>query len=137
MARSAARWPILGGTAGLAAGIGAYLLANDPNTSAAYPPCVVKHLTGLDCPGCGGMRCVHALLTGDLAGAASHNALALALLPLVAYVVVRQLVALFGRELPPLPSFRYTGWVLAVAALVFTVARNIPGTPLAWLDAAA
>lgn len=135
--KSSARWPLLGGTAVLAAGLSAYILANDPNTSAAYPPCIVKRLTGFDCPGCGGMRCVHSLLQGDLVGAASHNLLAVVLLPIVGYLLIRQVALLWGKELPPLPSFRYTGWLLVGVATVFTVVRNIPGTPLSWLGSTA
>jgi hypothetical protein len=131
------RWAVLGGTVAIGAGLGAYILANNPNVSSGYPPCVFKSVTGLDCPGCGGMRCVHSLLQGDIVGAASHNLLAFVLLPVLAYLLVRQLLLMFGRELPPLPSVRYLGWSLAIVALVFTVARNIPGTPLTWLDATA
>jgi hypothetical protein len=59
------------------------------------------------------------------------------LLPVLAYLIVRQLFFLFGRDLPPLPSSRYLSWGLFATALVFTVVRNIPGTPFAWLNATA
>lgn len=41
----------------------------DPATTVWAPKCPFKLLTGLDCPGCGSQRAIHALLTGDLAAA--------------------------------------------------------------------
>lgn len=38
-----------------------------------YPRCPVKWLTGLDCPGCGGARAMHALLNGHPAEAWAYN----------------------------------------------------------------
>jgi hypothetical protein len=52
----------------------AYVGLVDPNDPGHYPLCPTKALTGLDCPGCGGLRAVHALVTGDLVGALDHNA---------------------------------------------------------------
>jgi hypothetical protein len=61
----------------------AYLGAVDPNEPGHYPLCPTQALLGVDCPGCGGLRCVHALTRGDIVGALDHNALAvLVLLPL-------------------------------------------------------
>jgi hypothetical protein len=60
-----------------------YLGAVDPNEPGHYPLCPTQALLGVDCPGCGGLRCVHALARGDVVGALDHNALAvLVLLPL-------------------------------------------------------
>jgi hypothetical protein len=70
----------VGGAALLGA---AYLGVVDPNEPGHYPLCPTQALLGVDCPGCGGLRCVHALTRGDLVGALDHNALAvLVLLPL-------------------------------------------------------
>ena len=52
----------------------AYVGLVDPNQPGHYPLCPTKALTGLDCPGCGGLRATHALVTGDLVGALDHNA---------------------------------------------------------------
>jgi hypothetical protein len=61
----------------------AYLGVVDPNEPGHYPLCPTQALLGVDCPGCGGLRCVHALTRGDVVGALDHNALAvLVLLPL-------------------------------------------------------
>ncbi|MDN5821500.1 MAG: DUF2752 domain-containing protein [Brachybacterium sp.] len=46
------------------------------------PLCVLNHLTGLECPGCGAIRSVHALLDGQLLLALRNNALVTMAIPL-------------------------------------------------------
>jgi hypothetical protein len=60
-----------------------YVRAVDPNVPGHYPGCPTQLLLGIDCPGCGGLRAVHALANGDIAAAADHNILALVALPVV------------------------------------------------------
>lgn len=47
------------------------------------PQCVFLHVTGLQCPGCGSQRALHALLHGHLAEAFSQNALLVVLGPVL------------------------------------------------------
>lgn len=57
------------------------------------PKCPVYMLTGLECPGCGSQRAVHALAGGDVGEAFRQNALFLVMLPVVAvmgYAEVRR-----------------------------------------------
>jgi hypothetical protein len=64
---------LLGEAAVAAAGI-VYLLAVDPHDPRAWAPfCPVKLFTGLDCPGCGGLRLAHDLLHGDVRAAVYDN----------------------------------------------------------------
>lgn len=53
----------------------------DPAKSAWMPRCMFHTLTGLDCPGCGSQRMIHALLHGDITAAWHHNAFLLCFLP--------------------------------------------------------
>lgn len=53
----------------------------DPMEARWMPKCPVKWTTGLSCPGCGSQRFLHAILHGDLAGAAASNALLFAGFP--------------------------------------------------------
>ena len=117
----------------LGAGTLGYLALVDPNTSSAYPPCPLKVLTGVDCAGCGGLRCTHALLTGDLERAADHNILVVAALPIVAYLVVRWALAKRGRQLPAPRFSPALTWSLVALLLVFSVVRNLPWGPLPYL----
>lgn len=53
----------------------------DPATTVWAPKCPFKLLTGLDCPGCGSQRALHALLTGDLRAAWRAHPLLVVALP--------------------------------------------------------
>ena len=131
----------------------AYLAFVDPNEAGHYPLCPTKALTGLDCPGCGGLRAVHSLTHGDLLGALNHNALVvLIVLPVAVALWVRWLVlawrgdeqrsvdrtgakppgTAFWPRLSSLSSPRVL-YPLLVLVVVFTVGRNISAVPaLAW-----
>src|SRR5690349_16070871 len=63
--------------------------AVDPAQVEWLPPCPFHRLTGLWCPGCGGTRAFHQLLHGNLLMALHLNPLAISLLPLAGYFVVR------------------------------------------------
>jgi len=56
----------------------AYVGLVDPNQPGHYPVCPFLRITGWWCPGCGGLRCVHALTRGDLRTALHDNVLVLA-----------------------------------------------------------
>jgi hypothetical protein len=115
-------------TAVTCAGLAAYLYFVDPNVpSNPYPQCPLKQLTGIDCPGCGGLRATHSLVHGDIAGAIDHNVLALVVVPLVAYLIVRWVASLWGKDLPELRLPAWSRWVIPVGVIAFTVLRNIPG----------
>jgi hypothetical protein len=135
-----ARAPIALGAATFAAV--AYVGLVDPNQAGHYPLCPTKALTGLDCPGCGGLRAVHSLAHGDVVGALDHNAfVVLVLLPAaVALWVAWLLRTLRGTDAggPSAVSRALTRpsvvWTLIAVMAVFTVVRNIHGVPaFAWL----
>lgn len=116
----------------------AYVVIQNPNESSAYPQCPFKAMTGLDCPGCGMTRSLYALLHGDLAGAVSHNLLLVVALPLLAVLLGRWTLTSMGMTIRPLPRWRpWTTWVAVAFVVGFAIVRNIPGTPLSWLDSAA
>lgn len=128
--RSVSRWralraPLAVGAGGLAAA--ALLHFRDPHVSGSYGYCPFALLTGLDCPGCGGLRAAHALTDLDLPAAASSNLLAVVL----AGVLVVAWLAWIPRRLRN-PEARMivltsrVGVVVLGVALVFTVLRNTP-----------
>ncbi|MEV5428818.1 DUF2752 domain-containing protein [Streptomyces sp. NPDC052701] len=112
----------------LAAVVGAfaYVGAVDPNEPGHYPVCPLLRLTGLYCPGCGGLRSAHAFVHGDVAGALADNALAVAAFLGFAVVwtvwVVR---SVRGRPLRIALGPAHL-WALGGLLLVFTVVRNLP-----------
>ncbi len=116
----------------LAVGLGAcaYIKLVDPNHSGAYPQCPTKLLTGLDCPLCGATRAVHALLDGNVVGAMHHNLLFVLSLPVLAYAFVAWTATRMGHPMKPIPlSDKRLLIPVAVALVVFTVARNLPMMP--------
>jgi hypothetical protein len=132
------RWLCAAGAVGLTAGGMAFIYNVDPNAANnPYPRCLLKQLTGVDCPGCGGTRAVYSLLHGDVAGAADHNVLAFVALPLIAYLVARFVLARFDVNLPAPRMTPSLAWALVGVTLVFTLVRNIPGWPLYYLNSTA
>jgi len=126
------------GLGAVTAAAASYVYLIDPNNPAnPYPQCGLKHLTGLDCPLCGGLRGTHDLLHGNVGQALHHNALLVVVLPFLAYLLVRWSMRQFGHELPDIPSRRWLTVSLGIFLVVFTVVRNIPGTPMYWFNSAA
>ena len=76
----------------------------DPSQGGFFPPCPLFKVTGLQCPGCGTTRALHALVHGDVAAAVRWNPFTMGLVPLV----------LLKAVTPPLPR-----WALAPLAVLF------------------
>ena len=111
----------------LAGALGYVGLVDPHNAHSVYPQCPFKWLTGWNCPFCGGLRMTHDLLHGHLAASVNDNVFLLVLVagsPLLAgWVLMRRRQ---GRSSVPRPAVL----AIAVAAVVWTVLRNLPGFPL-------
>ena len=71
------------------------------------------------------------LVHGDVLAAAGHNLLLLPALAWLAWWWIAAVCNAIGlRAVGPPQSSRFAAWLLAVI-IVFTLARNIPGSPLA------
>lgn len=122
----------------------AYVGLVDPNEPGHYPLCPTKALTGLDCPGCGGLRATHALFTGDLVGALDHNAyVVLVVIPLAVVAWVAWLVRCWRDPVPqPVPgaaSMQYAAIGAAAshpdpAAAPVDVSAPVPAAATGWAD---
>ena len=119
------RWSGGASAAVAVAGALTYVGLVDPNRPGAiYPPCPFELLTGLDCPGCGGIRMTHDLLHGQFAAAFADNAFLLAGLPALAlWWLWRR-----HRRRPAFPAAVLV--VLVIATIGWTIIRNVPGFPL-------
>jgi hypothetical protein len=112
----------------------AFLYLNDPADGGLYPPCPFKALTGLDCPGCGTTRAMHALLHGRVGTAFDLNVLAVLFLPVAVYSgAVYVARTLFDRTLPTPRIPSWAPWASAAVLGVWFVVRNLPFGPLQWL----
>ncbi|MEV4337192.1 DUF2752 domain-containing protein [Streptomyces sp. NPDC049590] len=108
------------------AGAFGYVGAVDPNQPGHYPVCPLYALTGLYCPGCGGLRSAHAFAHGDLLTALRANAPAVA-----AYLGFAVLWSVWtARAARGRPLRIRLGpvhlWTVAALLLAFTVVRNLP-----------
>ncbi len=101
-----------------------------PEQNRFYPRCVFHALTGLQCPGCGGLRATHQLLHGHLAAAFHYNSMFIAALPFVLFWGVAWLVnKRTGRDWVRPFRRQVWLWVLLVVVVVFSVLRNLPFEP--------
>jgi hypothetical protein len=119
------RDPAIVGIVGTSAVI--LLHVRDPHGAGSYGFCPFLELTGRPCAGCGGLRAINDLTHGDVAGALSSNALAVAFL--VILVVMWALWAVRrarGTDDRMLVVGDRTLLLVLVAALVFGVVRNTP-----------
>lgn len=104
----------------------------DPGEPGHYPTCPWLALTDLACPGCGGLRCVHALTRLDLPAALGYNALAVAMFPVIGWLWLRWTVrAARGAPRRGLANPRWL-WGLLALVLAFWLVRDLPfGSALA------
>jgi hypothetical protein len=104
----------------------------DPHAHGSWGVCPLYAVTGLYCPGCGGLRGVNDLTDGHVGQALSSNLLLALLVPVVLLAMGRWTYAAWtGRDLtalPAVPQAVKAGLVVLVVA--FTLARNLPGSPL-------
>ena len=104
----------------------------DPAEHSWFPGCLIKWVTGFDCPACGTQRMIHALLHGDIMTALLLNPFMLVVLMPIVTLLTIAFVAPEGR-LEWLKSFvthPITLILIYIATIAWWVVRN---TPL-WLD---
>src|SRR4051812_37923112 len=96
------------------------LHVRDPHVTHSWGVCPLYAVTGVYCPGCGGLRGVNDLTNGNLGAAASSNLLLVVLAP-VALVLLGRWVLVSWRGddtpvVPPVPRWLSTGLVLGAVA---------------------
>jgi hypothetical protein len=119
-----------------AAGLGIATVAlrlRDPHVSHSWGVCPLYALTGVYCPGCGGLRGVNDLTHGHVGAAASSNLLLVLAVPFAAYFFTRWTWATWqGRGVSVVPSLPRAARIgLGALVLAFWVMRNVPGSWLA------
>lgn len=99
----------------------------DPGQSKWVPRCLFKFVTGYDCPGCGSQRAIHALLHGQIAEAWNFNALLIAALPFLLFLLI---VTLNRNRWPRLYVKATSNTVIYITLAIiigWTFLRNIIG----------
>ncbi|MDP0400039.1 DUF2752 domain-containing protein [Tsukamurella strandjordii] len=117
-----------------ASGVGGLVLAlhlRDPHVQNSWGVCSLYAVTGLYCPGCGGLRAVNDLTNFDFAAAFSSNLLIYPIAVLLVWLWAQWLGNRVGFRVPSLPRNKWLWIGLGALAAVWTVARNFPGSPFA------
>lgn len=119
------------GTALAAGAAVAFVGAVDPNEPGHYPACPFLMLTGLYCPGCGGLRTVYALVHGDPVTALGLNPFVALMIPVLVVLWGRwTLRAWSGGESGGAPAGKSIHpayvWLLLALMVVFWIVRNLP-----------
>lgn len=92
----------------------------NPAHSSLFPPCPVKWLTGLNCPGCGSLRALHQLFHGNILNAFKLNPLLIIMLPFIGILLLK----------PSLAYRQWVPWTIFVLFIFFCIIRNMPFWPL-------
>lgn len=125
------RWRRLRAPLLTATGVGLASFAlrlRDPHRSGSWGLCPWKALTGMDCPGCGGLRAVNDLTHGHLGQAFSSNALFVLCIPLIVALWVLAVRRAWRGDGPRFTQRQIvtSTWVIAVVGIGFAVVRNTP-----------
>ena len=114
---------------------------NEPVANKKYfPQCGFKKVTGLDCPGCGGLRATHALTHGRLLAAFQFHPGYILSLPIIGFLIFLWLREWRRQGKMPVPLAQAECnqpliWI-AIIFISLGVARNIPVVPFSWLATA-
>jgi hypothetical protein len=99
----------------------------DPSEYVLMPKCPFKMLTGLDCPGCGFQRAMHALLHGHVAEAIRFNVFLVVAVPYLLALLVANFLCTEHRKakLLAILESRTAIWTYVVLYVAWMVIRNV------------
>ena len=118
------RLVILGATVAVALLLGIYFYF-DPGDNGLFPKCPFLSLTGLQCPGCGSQRAVHALLHGNISSAWHYNAmLVVAIVPVIVLLAAEIMRCTHPRFYRAVNS-RWTIWGSFILIVAWWIGRNL------------
>ena len=107
----------------------------NPEMYNLFPACPFHKYVGLDCPGCGSQRAIHALLHGNILLAANYNLLLVISLPFLLVHFGLKIYSYFTKQ-DKTWKFWYkpsTPKIIFAIVIVFWVLRNIPYQPFNYL----
>lgn len=109
----------------LVGGVVLYLYSPE---SLRIPRCPFLQLTGWQCPGCGSLRGIHALLHGDLGRVLQLNVMLIPALLYLALLVMLELTrphSVRAERLYRHFSGRIASWIIFVLIVVWGIGRNL------------
>lgn len=110
---------------GIAATLAVVYIIFDPAETWWMPKCPFHFLTGLDCPGCGSQRAVHALFHGNFKEAFSHNALLILMIPYLGLMGYAEIAR--SRHPKLYRNLTHPAFIFSIVGIVclWTVIRNL------------
>jgi hypothetical protein len=121
------KWPYLALLAFLLGWI-LLLFLIDPVAQEGYPKCPSKYISGLDCPGCGSSRCVHAMTHLEFRSAFAYNPLAFIAVPVLLFYAVAKLLGFWDQRISPrIPKVlhKHGAVIVLIVVVLFTIIRNL------------
>ena len=100
----------------------------DPSDSLYWPKCPFHLLTGLECPGCGSQRAIHALLHGDIIKAWDYNPLLVIAVPYIILGFIAELSFRRSRLMRTVRDRLYSGravWMVLTVIIIYWIGRNV------------
>ena len=102
-----------------------FFAARDPYSDTIFPPCIVLHLFGVQCSGCGGTRAMYSLLHGDVATSLAMNPIVVAGYITLAVSLVGAILWQRGRRRSSQVLYWIAGTVTVGAILWSGLIRNL------------
>lgn len=96
----------------------------DPSTH-FFPRCIFKSLTGLDCPGCGSQRALHALLHADIISAWRFNAMLVLSIPPLAVMAAAAVMRTRRPRLYAAMNSTKAIYIWLAAIIIWWIMRNV------------
>jgi hypothetical protein len=98
----------------------------NPEQFKNYYTCPFYALTGLQCPGCGGLRGIHQLLNGNIRKALNFNLMLILAVPVGGYLLLSNIfIMISGKPLPEIPFNKTLILVLLFIIIAYWILRNI------------
>lgn len=90
-----------------------------------FPRCIFKSLTGLDCPGCGSQRALHALLHADIISAWRFNAMLVLSIPPLAVMAAAAVMRTRRPRLYAAMNSTKAIYIWLTAIIIWWIGRNV------------
>lgn len=99
----------------------------NPESSAIFPQCAFKYITGYDCPGCGSQRAIYQLINLNIVEAWRYNPLLFLVMPYLLLLFYLQYLG--GRDTFPklyaVVSGKWAGYIVFFVIVTYWVIRNL------------